>query len=313
MIGVPASSRMRSSVDRVAQRGYTLAALMIMIMVMSITLAVAAPSWTNFVQREKEAEAIFRGMQYAEAIRVFQQRHGRLPTNLEELIKVEPRSIRQLFPNPLNESGKWGLLMQSQTPRGQGQGGQNRGAGAGGSAEPGESRPTPIGAGGRDRTNRMRVEQGQAPIPARGGRGSRGSIVAVPPIDDEDGGPSGGRLSLGTPIQRTAGPIVGVYPGTAGEALRVFNGSSSYDTWRFQADLIPAPVILGGDSAAPRVNSEWIGKPFRSDIQVQQQGQGQGQNKKPRDLSTGSGLDRGRSAGRNAKEFRPGSSRGRVN
>lgn len=288
---------------RSSQAGYTLAALMIMIMLMSIGLAVAMPSWTNFVQRDKEAEAIFRGLQYAEAIRVFQQRHGRLPTTLEELIKVEPRSIRQLYPNPLNESGKWGLLMQRQTPgrapAGQRGGRQRAAAQRGGSA----GGATQIGAGSQAGTAELASQQGgAAPGRTRGG----GAVVAVPPIADGEENPSGGRLSLGDPIQRTAGPLVGVYPGVSGDALRSFNGATSYDAWRFQADLIPAPVLLGGDSAAPRVTSEWIGKPFRSDIQAQQPGQGAGPDNKPRDLLKGNALDRGTSPRRDAKSFRPG-------
>ncbi|HEX2251775.1 MAG TPA: hypothetical protein VHQ65_00740, partial [Thermoanaerobaculia bacterium] len=51
------------------------------------------PAWSKMAQREKEEELIFRGLQYAEAIRVFQRKFGRYPTRLEELIEVEPRKI----------------------------------------------------------------------------------------------------------------------------------------------------------------------------------------------------------------------------
>ena len=64
------------------------------------------------IQRDKEEELISRGFQYAEAIRVFQQRFGRLPNRLEELIKVKPRSIRQLWKDPMTDSGAWGVIVE---------------------------------------------------------------------------------------------------------------------------------------------------------------------------------------------------------
>ena len=235
---------------------------MILIMVMSIMMAVAVRGWTTYVQREKEQEAIFRGLQYAEAIRVFQQRHGRLPNQLEELIKVEPRSIRQLYPNPLHEGGSWGMLMQSQAPAAGGGNQPNRRGGQRGATAPGNTRGNQRDAG----QSAQDAQGAQTAAGATAGRG--GGVVAVPPPkEDEDS--RFRRSGFGTPRQTTTGPIVGVYPGVEGQAVKTFNGSQSYSAWRFQVELIPAPVILGGDAPAPRVTSDWIGKPFRSDIQVQ--------------------------------------------
>jgi type II secretory pathway pseudopilin PulG len=87
-------------------------ALMVAVTILTILTAMALPVWSQQMQREKEEELIFRGWQYAEAIRVFQQRHGRLPTRLEELIEVEPRSIRQLWKDPMTEDGEWGIVVQ---------------------------------------------------------------------------------------------------------------------------------------------------------------------------------------------------------
>lgn len=86
--------------------------------VLTILATMALPAWSQQIRREKEAELIFRGLQYAEAIRVFQIRQGRLPVQLRELVEVQPRSIRQLWKNPLTEDGSWLLLPGSggQTP-----------------------------------------------------------------------------------------------------------------------------------------------------------------------------------------------------
>ena len=98
--------------DRSSEAGYNLVVLAVLITVMNIAVAAALPYWSSWAERQKEEELIFRGLQYAEAIRLFRVRQGRLPTALEELIEIEPRVIRQLWPNPMDEDGRWGLLME---------------------------------------------------------------------------------------------------------------------------------------------------------------------------------------------------------
>jgi type II secretory pathway pseudopilin PulG len=106
----PISPRLRP------EGGYTLVALVIIFAVMTILLAAVLPSWTTMLQREKEEELVFRGLQYAEAIRVFQVRFGRYPVRLEELIEVRPRSIRQLWADPMTDGGQWGLVFAQASP-----------------------------------------------------------------------------------------------------------------------------------------------------------------------------------------------------
>ncbi len=112
-----ARSRARSGARR-GQRdaGYNLVVLVMAVTTLNILVAKALPLWSAVIQREKEAELIFRGMQYAEAIRVYEKRTGALPVKLEQLIEVEPRCIRQLWKNPLDEDGTWEII-----PAGQGQ------------------------------------------------------------------------------------------------------------------------------------------------------------------------------------------------
>ncbi len=99
---------------RQAEAGYNLVILVVMITVMNIVISKALPLWSAVIQREKEEELIFRGMQYAEAIRVYEQRTGGLPTKLEQLIEVEPRCIRQLWTNPMAKDGSWELILPGQ-------------------------------------------------------------------------------------------------------------------------------------------------------------------------------------------------------
>ena len=97
---------------RAAERGVTLVGLVMIVTVMSIMIAATLPLWSMRIQRDKEEELISRGFQYAEAIRVFQKRFGRLPNRLEELDKLEPRSIRRLWKDPMTEDGAWGAIVE---------------------------------------------------------------------------------------------------------------------------------------------------------------------------------------------------------
>lgn len=156
----------RSTRGAYRESGYTLVALAVAVTVLSVLVAAAMPVWKQISQRQKEEELIFRGWQYAEAIRVFQQRHGRLPTRLEELEKVEPRSIRRLWEDPITDSDDWGLVFQGQ------QGGQLRGEDlAGGNAPGGPGQ----GRGGRD-------DEGRRGDRRRGGRPGDGERRTVGPI-----------------------------------------------------------------------------------------------------------------------------------
>jgi type II secretory pathway pseudopilin PulG len=94
------------------EAGYNMVILVIAVTVLNILLAIALPKWSYLIQRDKEEELRSRGLQYAEAIRVFQMRFGRLPVRLEELIKVKPRSIRHLYPDPMTDKGEWGIIFQ---------------------------------------------------------------------------------------------------------------------------------------------------------------------------------------------------------
>ncbi len=83
---------------------------MVSMTVLNIMVAVALPKWSHAIRREKEEELISRGFQYAEAIRVFQNRFQRLPVRIQELSEVEPRTIRKLWKDPMTDDGMWVLV-----------------------------------------------------------------------------------------------------------------------------------------------------------------------------------------------------------
>lgn len=129
--------------------------LMVLVTVLHVLIAAVLPAWSGAIQREKEEELIFRGLQYAEAIRVFQARFGRPPARLEELVEVEPRSIRRLWEDPMTGEARWGLIfagagapIPGQAP-GQPPGPGQEGAGEGGFGTD-ATQPRPITSGDGD-------------------------------------------------------------------------------------------------------------------------------------------------------------------
>ena len=96
------------------EAGYNLVILVMAVAILNIMVVAMLPLWSTQIRREKEEELIFRGLQYAEAIRIFQNRFQRLPTKLDELVEVKPRCIRQLWKDPMTEGGKWAVIYQGQ-------------------------------------------------------------------------------------------------------------------------------------------------------------------------------------------------------
>lgn len=98
------------------ERGYTLVAIMIGMTVMAILIAAVLPMAQAEAQRDKEAELIFRGFQYAEGIRNFRRRYGRYPNTLKEMFEMRPRTLRKLWKDPITNSDKWGLITAAGAP-----------------------------------------------------------------------------------------------------------------------------------------------------------------------------------------------------
>ncbi len=94
-------------------RGYILTTTIVMVVILSISMAMIAEKWTYVMKREKENELLFRGEQYAQAIRRFYLIHKRYPFKLEELIESYPRCIRKLYPEPFSRDKKWGIIYLS--------------------------------------------------------------------------------------------------------------------------------------------------------------------------------------------------------
>jgi len=194
-------------------RGYTYVALIVGLTVMAILMAAVLPMASAESQRGKEAELIFRGLQYAEGIRTFRKRYGRYPTTLKEMYEVRPRTLRKLWKDPMTNSNDWGLITQL------------AGAPLIGLTPTGTSSTSPF-----------------APTPAP-------TQAPAPPGAFNPGGAPG---ALGGPGGAPPGPISGVYSRSTKKGYRLFSGRENYNEWRFteQTLLNQGP---GGPPGPPRV------------------------------------------------------------
>lgn len=123
-------------------RGYIMVVLLISMAVTSIWMSAMLPTWRQQVVREKEAELIFRGEQYARAIYLYRQENGQAsPPDIDTL--VEQRYLRKRYLDPI--TGEDFLPISAQTVPGAdapqvgeaGPGGAGRAGGAGRGGGPG--------------------------------------------------------------------------------------------------------------------------------------------------------------------------------
>ncbi len=240
----PSSVPLSRARGRAGEGGYNMVMLIVAIAVLNIVVAAMLPLMSTEIQREKEEELVFRGFQYAEAIRIFRARYQRYPNKLAELLEVKPRCIRQLWKDPMTKDGKWGLI-----PPGGGVplNPQQTGQGGAGSqpVNPGDGQTSdPEGAGQADAGNGLDTPK-------------KGDVVTV-------------------------GPIAGVYSKSTKTAHLIFYGHEHYNEWRFTDDLLPGggsglgggggarqpPSIIpgvrdpGAAAPIPNFSIRWLGRPM---------------------------------------------------
>jgi type II secretory pathway pseudopilin PulG len=96
-----------------------MAALLVTLAIMSILLSVAMPVWRHEARREKEAELVFRGEQYARAIALFRYKNANIPNAFPPSIDalVQGRFLRKKYKDPMTKDGEFVLIgVGSQQP-----------------------------------------------------------------------------------------------------------------------------------------------------------------------------------------------------
>ncbi len=195
------------------ERGFTLVGVVIGIAIITILVAAVGPSIAMILERDREQELLFRGKQYARSILAFQKRYGRLPNELKELYAMKPRSIRQLWKDPMCMCDDWETIIAG-TPE----------------ASPMGMLPPP-GTTGLETTGTPRATRtpgssfgfgGDQPTPSfYGGPGSAARTPTPTSIFGQQG--------------KKTGPIIGVRTKVRRKGVKPWRGRDYTDEWRFIA------------------------------------------------------------------------------
>jgi type II secretory pathway pseudopilin PulG len=217
-----------------------MAALLVAMSVMAIMLSTAMPVYQTVARREREAELVFRGEQYARAIALFQRRFANaLPPDVDVLI--DQRFLRKKYKDPIT-GGDFQFLgpaspelaealgttpQQSQDAlRGRGAGGR----GTGTTSPFGRAQQGP--ESGAQGTGQGAGRSGFSPI----GRGStfspmgRGAQTAAGQASNAGGIGGGGILAVASKSTQAS--------------MRLYNGKDKYNQWVFMA--LQSSLAAGG-------------------------------------------------------------------
>ena len=192
-----------------------MAALLVALAVLGVLTSAALPVWRHAAQREREAELIFRGEQYARAVMLYQRRTpGAWPPDVATL--VEGRFLRRAYRDPMTADGRFRLVLQSElaAPSGAGTAGGAAEGAAGGEA----------GAGAR-----RSARAGERPGFGQGAR----------PFGARNAGAGG-----------VDGNVVGVASRSERTSIALYKGKSKYSEWLFVAAGSPAGAAEGGPAPA---------------------------------------------------------------
>jgi len=101
------------------ESGFTLLGLLLVVGVMGAGLAAYGQIYSHQAQREKEAELLFVGNQFRQAIAAYYERTPgavkRYPQKLEDLLEdhrypVAQRHLRRIYADPITGQRQWGLV-----------------------------------------------------------------------------------------------------------------------------------------------------------------------------------------------------------
>jgi hypothetical protein len=110
---------MNSGSRRFRQQGVTYLAVLFFVAATAAMLAATGIIWSHERQRQKEAELIWIGNQFKQAIGLYYQRSPgavkRYPEKLEDLLEdhrylTTQRYLRQIYRDPITGEAKWGVV-----------------------------------------------------------------------------------------------------------------------------------------------------------------------------------------------------------
>jgi len=175
------------------EEGFTLAALIVLLTIISIVIAYTVPTqWSMVMKRERDRQTIFIMKQFARGILQWQAKHNNTaPASLEQMQEArKPLMLRNggKWPCPLTgNEDDWILVPEAAVMAG---------------GQPGTGGPI-LGVGGNNN--------------------------APPPQPPQPGQPS--KLNKELSPADWAGPFVGVRPNASGKSFIALNGVEDYSEW----------------------------------------------------------------------------------
>jgi len=249
---VLAGTKDPSSLSSRRHSGYVLLTVVFLCALMLIAVAVATPPVLNQGRREKEAELVWRGEQYARSVRLYYRKNGRFPQNIEDL--VEPKNglryLRQAYKDPMNrEDGSWRFIYMG--PNGQLIGSLKR-----------QNLLLPQGFGTPPRP------------PGMAGNPPAGPPGGAPPKqqeDESDDQPDKEQTPVIPPDTLTGkvfgGSIIGVASKVNRPSLRIYEKGKTYIEWEFiwdptkDAPAVGQPIQPGDQPPKPGAPIQPLNRP----------------------------------------------------
>jgi type II secretory pathway pseudopilin PulG len=217
-----------------AEAGFMLIAVVVMIALVLILLAIAAPVVAKDLRRDKEVESQHRMEQYVRAIQLYQRKFpNQYPASIKVLENTNNvRFLRKQWDDPLTGKPDWRLIHQGEQQTkihvffGQELAGlaASLGAAAGLASSPTGAAAT-SGTPDTTVTSTNALNSGFGGSTIGGASGTTGST-----------GASGASGSSGGFGDGTGGIIVGVGTSRKGKSITEPNGQDTYDKWEFWYD-----------------------------------------------------------------------------
>ena len=204
--------------------GYAMAVLLAGIAIMGVVWTLVVPVWKQQVQREKEAELIFRAGQYARGVALFQRKYANaFPPSVDVLLKE--KMLRKKFKDPIT-NGDFRFLSPLELQ-----------------ALPGVATTTTPGFPGRPgSTTTLGTPSGTG-----GASGGTGSSSSFGSSGVQAGAPGGLRQSALGPNGPTVGPqggIAAVVSRSSAASIKVFKNRRQYNQWVVTVqDVMPRSAV----------------------------------------------------------------------
>jgi type II secretory pathway pseudopilin PulG len=221
-----------------SEDGYVLLAVMFLLLLLTISLAIALPKISKQIQRDRELETMQRGKQYIRAIRLYYKKFGAYPPNVDALVKPTNniRFLRKKYADLTTGKDDWKPIRfgQNKCPTAIGFFGQPlAGTSIAGIGPSGQSGMTGSGlSSDTSSTTDASAAQSQTASSATGS-----TTTATGSTTGLTGTTFGG------------GGIIGFSPNSPKQSILVYKKKNHYNEWEFVYDPIMEQLYTTGNTA----------------------------------------------------------------